>query len=51
MITYEIEENLNVEEFIQVLVNSTLGERRPIDERDRISKNASTRELNNHSKT
>ncbi|HQW12706.1 MAG TPA: GNAT family N-acetyltransferase [Saprospiraceae bacterium] len=38
MITYEIEENLNVEEFIQVLVNSTLGERRPIDERDRISK-------------
>lgn len=38
MITYQIENDLNVEEFIQVLVNSTLGERRPIEEPDRISK-------------
>ncbi len=31
MIAYQIEENLNLEEFRTILINSTLGERRPID--------------------
>ena len=31
MITYNIENNLSVEEFRNVLINSTLGERRPIE--------------------
>ena len=30
MITYQIEEKIGIEEFTQVLVNSTLGERRPV---------------------
>lgn len=38
MIKYQIENNLSVEEFTQVLVNSTLGERRPIDQPERIAK-------------
>ncbi len=38
MLTYQIEKNLSVEEFTEVLVNSTLGERRPIDEPNRIAK-------------
>lgn len=38
MIKYQIENNLNVEEFTQVLINSTLGERRPIHEPERIAK-------------
>jgi ribosomal protein S18 acetylase RimI-like enzyme len=38
MIKYQIENNLGVEEFTQVLINSTLGERRPIDEPGRIVK-------------
>lgn len=38
MLTYQIEKNLSVEEFTKVLVNSTLAERRPIDEPDRIAK-------------
>ncbi len=38
MIQYQIETNLSVEEFTDVLVNSTLGERRPIAESDRIAK-------------
>jgi predicted N-acetyltransferase YhbS len=38
MLTYQIEKKLSVEEFIEVLVSSTLGERRPIDEPDRIEK-------------
>lgn len=38
MIEYKIENNLSVEEFIQALINSTLSERRPIDDFDRISK-------------
>ncbi len=37
MLTYQIEKNLSVEEFTKVLVNSTLAERRPIDEPDRIA--------------
>ncbi|WP_375563181.1 GNAT family N-acetyltransferase [Bernardetia sp. OM2101] len=38
MIDYQIENNLSSEEFIQVLINSTLGERRPVGELDRIEK-------------
>ena len=38
MIEYQIENNLGSEEFIQVLVNSTLGNRRPIDDPVRIKK-------------
>ncbi|WP_379092695.1 GNAT family N-acetyltransferase [Pedobacter sp. UC225_65] len=38
MITYQIENNLDAEEFVAVLSNSTLGERRPIDEPERIAK-------------
>ena len=38
MLTYQIEKNISVEEFTEVLVNSRLGERRPIDEPDRIAK-------------
>jgi len=38
MITYQIEKELSVEEFTEVLVKSTLGERRPISEPDRIAK-------------
>lgn len=38
MLTYQIEKNLSVEEFTAVLVNATLGERRPIDEPDRMAK-------------
>lgn len=38
MIKYQIENNLNVEEFTEVLIKSTLGERRPINEPDRIAK-------------
>lgn len=37
MIQYNKEENLSVEEFRNVLVNSTLGERRPIEEPERLS--------------
>lgn len=37
MITYQIEEKIGTEEFIQVLVNSTLGERRPVNEPERIA--------------
>ena len=38
MIKYAIEENISVEEFRAVLISSTLGERRPIDEPERLSK-------------
>lgn len=38
MLTYQIEKNLSLEEFTYLLINSTLGERRPIDEPDRIAK-------------
>lgn len=36
MITYQVEEKLDTTEFIQVLVNSTLGERRPVNDTERI---------------
>jgi len=38
MITYQIEKHLTPEEFIDVLNKSTLGERRPVDEPERILK-------------
>lgn len=38
MLIYQIEKNLSIDEFIEVLVNSTLGERRPVNEPDRITK-------------
>ncbi|KQC02157.1 GNAT family N-acetyltransferase [Pedobacter sp. Hv1] len=38
MIHYQIENDLSAEEFRNVLVKSTLGERRPVDEPERIAK-------------
>lgn len=38
MIYYQIEDNLDAHEFLEVLNNSTLGERRPIDDLERIRK-------------
>lgn len=38
MINYAVERSLEVEEFKSVLVRSTLGERRPVDDIDRLSK-------------
>lgn len=38
MITYQIEEHLDTTEFIQILINSTLGERRPVNDPERIGK-------------
>jgi predicted N-acetyltransferase YhbS len=38
MITYAIEKDLSTEEFKSVLVRSTLGERRPVDDQERLSK-------------
>lgn len=38
MIEYKIENDLGAEEFREVLVKSTLGERRPIDEPERLQK-------------
>lgn len=37
MIKYQIEEKIGAEEFRQVLVNSTLGERRPVNDPERIA--------------
>lgn len=36
MITYHVEHNLSPDEFKEVLVKSTLGERRPIDDFERL---------------
>jgi predicted N-acetyltransferase YhbS len=36
MIDYKIENSLNVDEFRTLLINSTLGERRPIDNHERL---------------
>lgn len=36
MIEYKIENNLGVEEFSDILISSTLGERRPIDDPARL---------------
>jgi predicted N-acetyltransferase YhbS len=38
MIEYQIEKNLSVEEFRMVLIRSTLGERRPVNEPERLNK-------------
>ena len=38
MIEYKVEHNLKVEEFREVLINSTLGNRRPIDNHDTMRK-------------
>ena len=37
-IKYSVEENLDTQEFLEVLVDSSLGERRPIDDYDRIER-------------
>ncbi|WP_020474844.1 GNAT family N-acetyltransferase [Zavarzinella formosa] len=37
-VVYQVESNLSPEEFVDVLVRSTLGERRPIDDPDSIRK-------------
>lgn len=37
-INYQIEEKISIEEFKTVLVNSTLGERRPVDNEETLSK-------------
>ena len=38
MIVYQIENDLSAEEFTALLINSTLGERRPVNEPERIVK-------------
>lgn len=38
IIEYQIENELNVDEFIDCLIDSTLGERRPVGNRERIAK-------------
>ena len=38
MIEYKIENDLSVEEFRQILITSTLAERRPVNEPERLSK-------------
>ena len=37
-IIYQVEKDLSVEEFRNLLIKSTLGERRPIDDNDRLEK-------------
>lgn len=36
MISYQIENDINPEEFREILINSSLGERRPVDDFERI---------------
>lgn len=38
MITYKIENSLNITEFRELLIRSTLGERRPIDDKEKLRK-------------
>lgn len=45
MITYQIEQNLNPNEFLDLLENSGLGERRPVEDFDRITKMAENADL------
>src|ERR1041385_1285720 len=45
MITYTVESNLDVEEFKSVLVRSTLGERRPVGDHDRMTKMVSNADI------
>jgi predicted N-acetyltransferase YhbS len=37
MLTYQLEKNLGVPEFRDLLIRSTLGERRPVDEPERLA--------------
>ena len=39
MIKYLIENKVSIDAFKSVLVNSTLGERRPVDDENTLSKN------------
>lgn len=45
MIIYQQEEHLDPKEFLDVLINSGLGERRPVDDIDRITKMAENANL------
>ena len=36
MIDYQVEEHLSADEFRELLIKSTLGERRPVDDPDRM---------------
>ncbi len=38
MIEYDIEQNLSVNEFKDILIRSTLGDRRPVDQPERLQK-------------
>lgn len=38
VIKYQIENNLSIDEFKSILVNSTLGERRPVNDKEILSK-------------
>lgn len=38
MINYQIENNLGIDEFRAILIKSTLGERRPVNEPERLQK-------------
>ncbi len=38
MVEYDIEQNLSVNEFKDILIRSTLGERRPVDQPERLQK-------------
>ena len=38
MIDYKVESKVSVAEFKEVLIKSTLGERRPVNEPDRLTK-------------
>jgi ribosomal protein S18 acetylase RimI-like enzyme len=44
-IIYQTEPNLSVAEFRDILVRSTLGERRPIDDQDRLEKMCKNAEI------
>lgn len=45
MINFQIEKDLDPEEFRQVLINSTLGERRPVADMERIKQMAANANL------
>ncbi|WP_233198786.1 MULTISPECIES: GNAT family N-acetyltransferase [Pirellulaceae] len=38
MIEYQVEPNLSVDEYLEVLVRSELAERRPVDDREKLTK-------------
>lgn len=38
MIEYQIENKISIDEFKSILVNSTLGERRPVNDEETLSK-------------